>query len=156
MHTRDCRTSHAASAWHPALPLTARHATLECPVCVPCTGCIFSKTLLSGHRLIASAFRMLPLQYPTVLHNGDVSLKDIYEVAKVMRPRSMARKMSGTVKEMLGTAQSVGCTVEGVSPHDIIEQIDSGETVIEVSTFFFPSEMLYAVHAHCAVLCLLD
>lgn len=66
-----------------------------------------------------------------VLHNGDVSLKDIYEVAKVMRPRSMARKMSGTVKEMLGTAQSVGCTVEGVSPHDIIEQIDSGETVIE-------------------------
>ena len=29
--------------------------------------------------------------------------------------------------EMLGTAQSVGCTVDGQDPHDIIEEIHEGE-----------------------------
>jgi large subunit ribosomal protein L12e len=38
----------------------------------------------------------------------------------------MARELSGTIKEILGTAQSVGCTVDGKAPHEIIEDIDSG------------------------------
>ena len=49
-----------------------------------------------------------------------------------MRPRSMARKLEGTVKEILGTAQSVGCTVEGNPPHDVIDKINDGEIEIEV------------------------
>ena len=47
-----------------------------------------------------------------------------------MRERSMARELKGTVKEVLGTAQSVGCTVDGSNPHDIIEQINDGATEI--------------------------
>lgn len=39
----------------------------------------------------------------------------------------MARTLAGTVKEILGTAQSVGCKVDGVNPHVIIEKVDSGE-----------------------------
>ncbi len=35
--------------------------------------------------------------------------------------------MAGTVLEILGTAQSVGCTVEGEDPHDLIEQIKAGD-----------------------------
>ena len=31
--------------------------------------------------------------------------------------------LPGTVREVLGTAQSVGCTVDGENPHDLIEQI---------------------------------
>lgn len=38
----------------------------------------------------------------------------------------MARELSGTAKEVLGSAQSVGCTVDGRAAHDIIEDIDSG------------------------------
>ena len=49
-----------------------------------------------------------------------------------MRPRSMSRHLSGTVKEILGTCQSVGCTVEGQLPHDIIDKISDGEIEIEV------------------------
>ena len=49
-----------------------------------------------------------------VLHDGDISYDDVYDIAKTMRPRSMARNMAGTVKEILGTAQSVGCTVDGM------------------------------------------
>lgn len=42
----------------------------------------------------------------------------------------MARKLEGTVKEILGTAQSVGCTVEGQPPHDIIDKINDNEIEI--------------------------
>lgn len=43
-----------------------------------------------------------------------------------MRPRSMARELNGTVREILGTAQSVGCTVDGRPAHDIIDDINDG------------------------------
>ena len=45
-------------------------------------------------------------------------------VARAMRERSMAKQMSGTVKEILGTAFSIGCTVNGESPRDIQASID--------------------------------
>eukprot|EP00911_Craspedida_sp_UC1_P001055 UC1_evm1s793 len=48
-----------------------------------------------------------------IQHDGDITYNDVYETAKVLRGRSMARKMAGTVKEILGTCQSVGCTVDG-------------------------------------------
>jgi large subunit ribosomal protein L12e len=38
--------------------------------------------------------------------------------------------ISAAVKEMLGTAQSLGCTVDGRPAHDIIEAIDAGEIEI--------------------------
>ncbi len=34
---------------------------------------------------------------------------------------------SGTIKEILGTAQSVGCTIDGHPPHDVIDDINSGK-----------------------------
>ncbi|XP_075664254.1 large ribosomal subunit protein uL11x-like [Castanea sativa] len=39
-----------------------------------------------------------------IKHNGNISLDDIIEMAKVMKPRSMAKEkdLSGTVKEILG------------------------------------------------------
>eukprot|EP00960_Hanusia_phi_P046558 757906-Hanusia_phi.AAC.1 len=40
----------------------------------------------------------------------------------------MAKDLKGTVKEILGTAFSVGCTVAGKSPKQIQEDIDSGES----------------------------
>ena len=51
--------------------------------------------------------------YWTVKHNGNLTLDQIIEIAKTMRPRSMARLLSVTVKEIRGTCQSVGCTVDG-------------------------------------------
>merc|ERR1712045_550098 len=59
-------------------------------------------------------------------HNGNITMDDIYEAARIMRPRSMAREFSGVCKEILGTAQSVGCTVDGQDPHDIIDSINDG------------------------------
>lgn len=71
----------------------------------------------------------------TVKHSGNLSMDQIIEIAKTMRPRSMARKLEGTVKEILGTAQSVGCTVDGQPPHDIIDKINDNEMEIPVRIF---------------------
>jgi len=48
-----------------------------------------------------------------IKHDGNITLEEIIDIARIMRPRSMARELRGTVKEILGTAFSVGCTVEG-------------------------------------------
>ena len=61
-----------------------------------------------------------------VKHNGNVSLKAILDVARTMRSKSIAKDFSGTVKEVLGTAHSVGCTVDGKSPKDVCAEIDDG------------------------------
>ena len=62
-----------------------------------------------------------------ILHDGDVTIDQVYNVARQMRPRSMARYFSGCVKEILGTCVSLGCTVDGQDPRDVQAQIDSGE-----------------------------
>ncbi|CAD5224254.1 unnamed protein product [Bursaphelenchus okinawaensis] len=62
-----------------------------------------------------------------IRHSGDLSFDQILKIARTMRPRSMAKKLEGTVKEILGTAQSVGCTIDGNHPHDVVEQIRNGE-----------------------------
>jgi large subunit ribosomal protein L12e len=67
-----------------------------------------------------------------ILHDGDLTIEQIYEVARLMRPRSMAKTFAGTVKEVLGTCQSVGCTVNGEAPHDIIDDINDPDGDIKV------------------------
>ena len=48
-----------------------------------------------------------------IKHNGNITMDDILNSARIMRPRSMSKNLAGVVKEILGTAQSVGCTVDG-------------------------------------------
>ncbi|OXA61024.1 60S ribosomal protein L12 [Folsomia candida] len=62
-----------------------------------------------------------------IKHNGNITFNDILTIAKAMKERSMAKKLEGTVKEVLGTAQSIGCTIDGKDPHDIIDAINDGE-----------------------------
>jgi large subunit ribosomal protein L12e len=44
-----------------------------------------------------------------------------------MRFKSLAKELKGTVLEILGTAFSVGCQVDGRSPKEISDEIKSGE-----------------------------
>ncbi|ELW66786.1 60S ribosomal protein L12 [Tupaia chinensis] len=50
-----------------------------------------------------------------------------------IRHQSLARELSGIIKEILGTAQSVGCNVDSCHPHDIIDDINSGAAECPVS-----------------------
>merc|ERR1712176_765799 len=65
-----------------------------------------------------------------VKHDGNITLDQVIDIAKTMRERSQAKKLSGTVKEILGTCNSIGCTVNGESPRDIQAGIDDGEVEI--------------------------
>ena len=40
-----------------------------------------------------------------VKHSGNITLDQVIKVAKILRERSYANKLSGTVKEVLGTCQ---------------------------------------------------
>ncbi|EGG07720.1 uncharacterized protein MELLADRAFT_52368 [Melampsora larici-populina 98AG31] len=65
-----------------------------------------------------------------IKHTGNLTLDEVIEIARKMRFKSLARNLAGTVKEILGTAQSVGCTVDGQPAHDVIDSINEGETEI--------------------------
>ena len=57
-------------------------------------------------------------------------MDDIVEIAKKLRPTSYAKQFVGTVKEILGTCVSIGCTVDGKSPKEVQSLIDDGEIEI--------------------------
>ena len=59
-------------------------------------------------------------------HNGNLKFEDIIEIAKKLRAKSMAVDSAGTVKEVLGTCVSLGCTVDGKSPKEITAAINAG------------------------------
>ena len=83
----------------------------------------------------ASALVMRALKEPprdrkkekNVKHNGNITIEDCYEAARVMRNRSLAREFKGTVKEILGTACSIGCTVDGKDPRQVQKELEAGE-----------------------------
>uniref|UniRef100_A0A8C1NC90 Large ribosomal subunit protein uL11 n=1 Tax=Cyprinus carpio TaxID=7962 RepID=A0A8C1NC90_CYPCA len=69
----------------------------------------------SASALIIKALKEPPRdrkKVKNIKHSGSVTLDEIINIARVMRPRSIARELSGTIKEILGTAQSVGCTID--------------------------------------------
>ena len=65
-----------------------------------------------------------------ILHKGDLSLEQVIECAKVMRANSNARLFAGTVMEMLGTSESIGCTVNDSDPRHVQRLIKSGQIEI--------------------------
>lgn len=62
-----------------------------------------------------------------IKHTKSVPLDDIVEIARIMRHRSLAKELKGTVLEILGTAFSVGCRIDGRSPKDVSDDIKAGE-----------------------------
>eukprot|EP01104_Vermistella_antarctica_P007369 TRINITY_DN1820_c0_g1_i1.p1 TRINITY_DN1820_c0_g1~~TRINITY_DN1820_c0_g1_i1.p1 ORF type:complete len:192 (+),score=48.65 TRINITY_DN1820_c0_g1_i1:79-576(+) len=98
------------------LTIQNRQATVEV---VPSASALVIKALKEPHRDRKKV--------KNILHNGNITLEDVYGIARIMRERSGAKHFSGTVKEILGTCNSVGCTVDGESPLDIQEQITDGD-----------------------------
>ena len=64
-----------------------------------------------------------------VQHNGNMKFDDIIKISKTMREagKSMAVEFEGTCKEILGTAVSLGCTIDGKTPKEMTALIDEGE-----------------------------
>ena len=65
-----------------------------------------------------------------IKHSGDIPLDEIVEIARKMAHKSLAKSLQGTVLEILGTAFSVGCTVDGRNPKELGDDIKAGEVEI--------------------------
>lgn len=63
-----------------------------------------------------------------IKHSKSIPMDEIIEIARTMRGanKSLARELKGTVLEILGTAFSVGCQVDGRSPKDISDEVKEG------------------------------
>uniref|UniRef100_A0A3Q7G494 Ribosomal protein L11 C-terminal domain-containing protein n=1 Tax=Solanum lycopersicum TaxID=4081 RepID=A0A3Q7G494_SOLLC len=56
--------------------------------------------------------------------------RDMKKTKIIKHPRSMAKDLSETVKEILGICVFVGCTVEGKDPKDLQQEIIEGDEEI--------------------------
>lgn len=72
-----------------------------------------------------------------IKHNKSVSLDEIIEIARTMKFKSFSKDLKGCVKEILGTAFSVGCQVDGKSPKAISDAIEEGEIDSMFSPFLY-------------------
>ena len=75
-----------------------------------------------------------------IKHTKSIPLDEIISIAKTMKEanKSLAKDLKGTVKEILGTAFSVGCQVDGRSPKEISDDIESGEIESKFSPKCWP------------------
>jgi len=62
-----------------------------------------------------------------IKHSGNIAFDEIVDIARTMRSKSLAKTLANGCKEILGTAQSIGCTIDGMAPHDVIDKINEGE-----------------------------
>ena len=60
------------------------------------------------------------------VHEGNLEFDTIVDIAKQMEHKSMAKTFGGTVKQVLGTCQSIGVTVDGKSAKQVQGLIDEG------------------------------
>ena len=57
---------------------------------------------------------------------GDVSLEKLVKVAKT-KSNSLGKDLKNSLKEVVGTCVSMGVTVNGKNPKEVIKEIDRGE-----------------------------
>eukprot|EP00448_Togula_jolla_P022342 CAMPEP_0170588984 /NCGR_PEP_ID=MMETSP0224-20130122/11117_1 /TAXON_ID=285029 /ORGANISM="Togula jolla, Strain CCCM 725" /LENGTH=165 /DNA_ID=CAMNT_0010912729 /DNA_START=69 /DNA_END=566 /DNA_ORIENTATION=+ len=62
-----------------------------------------------------------------IKHSGNLTKEQLFKVVRMMRYKSLAKEFKGTVKEVLGTANAVGCTIEGMKPTALQKAIDNDE-----------------------------
>lgn len=55
-----------------------------------------------------------------VNHKGNLTFDQIKKIAKVIEEKSMAKTFAGTVKQVLGTCLSMGCTVDKLNAKKVI------------------------------------
>ena len=65
-----------------------------------------------------------------VTHKGNLTLEQVKKIARAVEEKSLAKTLSGTVKSVLGTCLSIGCTVDKMSPKVVMQKINNGEIKI--------------------------
>merc|ERR1712146_255477 len=62
-----------------------------------------------------------------IKHSGNLTKTQFFSIVRQMRSKSLAKEFKGTCKEVLGTCNAVGCTVDGQKPLSLQKAIDDDE-----------------------------
>jgi large subunit ribosomal protein L11 len=58
---------------------------------------------------------------------GNVSIEDIIDVAILKKPSLTAKTLKAAIKTILGSAKSIGLTVDGKDPKEVIKELEEGK-----------------------------
>ncbi len=58
---------------------------------------------------------------------GNLTMEQVKRIADMKKDSLLGKDMKSRVKEVIGTCQSMGITVEGKNPKDILKEIDEGK-----------------------------
>ena len=58
---------------------------------------------------------------------GDISIDSVIKVANVKLESSYASEIKSVAKQIIGTCQTLGIKIEGKTPKEITEEINSGK-----------------------------
>jgi len=61
---------------------------------------------------------------------GNLTMEQLINIARTKRQQSLAYELKEVVKEVLGTCNSMGITVEGKNPKELIKEIEEGKVEI--------------------------
>jgi len=64
---------------------------------------------------------------PNTQKVGNLSMEQIIRISKIKRPELLSKTLKSATKEILGTCISMGVTVEGKDPREVIREIDEGK-----------------------------
>ena len=64
---------------------------------------------------------------PHVKKVGNLTMQQIVKVAKMKMGNMQSYELKPSVKQVIGTAQSCGITVEGKKPRDVQKEVDEGK-----------------------------
>jgi len=76
--------------------------------------------------LLSAADAKSPSGDPAHKKVGDISLEKAIEIAILKKPELNAKSLKAAVKTILGTARSIGITVNGKDPREVQAEIDRG------------------------------
>ena len=58
---------------------------------------------------------------------GNLSMDQVVKIAQMKSTDSYSKSLKGVVKEIMGACISIGVTIEGKDPKDVLEEIDQGQ-----------------------------
>ena len=61
---------------------------------------------------------------------GNLTLEQVINIAKIKKKQMLSYSLKSAVKEVLGTCVSMGITVEGKHPKEVIKEINEGKIEI--------------------------
>ena len=91
---------------------------------------VFVTVLPSASSLILKALKEPPRdrkKVKNIKHDGNLKFEEVLEIARTMKHKSMAKTFKGTVKQILGTAVAIGCTVDGKPAKVVSELVENGD-----------------------------